>query len=223
MRQRCLIHRAGLVDYEAAWRQQHELLAAVQAGGQHQLLLLQHPPTFTLGRNGHDAHVLASEEMLLARGARLFRVDRGGDVTFHGPGQIVGYPILDLRRLWGTADIPQYVRLLERVISGTLEEYGIAAGCVPGRAGVWVGDEKIAAIGVRVSRGVTMHGFALNVDPDLSFFELIVPCGIADAGVTSMARLLGAPPPLDEVADRLARRFSDVFEVDLLAPAEAVL
>jgi len=216
MRQRCEVHRPGLIDYEAAWAWQRDLLTDVQSGAPHQIVLLQHPPTFTLGRGGRDEHLLANDAVLTARGARVLRVDRGGDVTFHGPGQIVAYPILDLRRLWGSADVPRYVRTLERAISGALATYDIEAGCREGLPGVWVGNDKIAAIGVRVSRGATMHGFALNVTTDLTYFDLIVPCGIREGGVTSMERLLGAAPDIDAVTDRLAAAFAEAFDLDLV-------
>lgn len=220
MRQRCEARRPGLMDYRAAWSWQRELLSAVQRGDAlHQLLLLEHPPTFTFGRAGRAEHLLASAPMLAARGAEAIRVDRGGDVTFHGPGQLVGYPILDLRALWGAADVPRYVSSLERVISGALATYGIEAGCRDGRPGVWVGNDKIAAIGVRVSRGVTMHGFALNIATDLSYFDLIVPCGIRDGGVTSMERILGSAPSSVAVATRVEEAFADVFGLEIVEAA----
>ncbi len=222
MRQHCEVHRPGLIDYETAWSWQRRLLDLVRAGGApHQIIVLQHPPVFTLGRGGRDEHLLVGEPLLAARGARALRVDRGGDVTFHGPGQIVVYPVVDLRRLWGDADVPRYVRTLEAVIGEALAHYGIDAARREGKPGVWVGDDKIAAIGVRVSRGVTMHGFALNVTTDLAYFDLIVPCGIRDGGVTSMERLLGRPVELDPVADRLVGGLSRAFGLDPVVAQEA--
>ena len=154
------------------------------------LLLQEHPHVYTLGSSADPAHVLVDPGSV---GAELITADRGGDVTYHGPGQLVGYPIISLAE-WraGQRDVVAYVRRLEAVLIAVLADFGIEAACVPKYTGVWVGDEKIAAIGVRVARGRTRHGFALNVDPDLSMFEHIVPCGIRDRGVTSMARVLAA-------------------------------
>ncbi len=184
----CTVHRLGLVEYQEAWEEQRRLVEACREDGCGRLLLLEHPPTYTFGVRGRQEHLLLAEDALAELGAAVHRVDRGGDVTFHGPGQLVGYPILDLRRrsqgpLW-------YVRSLESMLIEALSRFGIAARRTPGRPGVWVGEAKIAAIGVRVSRDVTSHGFALNVDPDLSYFSHIVPCGLSDASVTSMAEVL---------------------------------
>lgn len=222
MAQRCEIERPGLVAYPVAWARQRQLLMAVQEGASsHQFILLEHPPTFTLGRGGHNEFLLASDEMLAERGAQVFHVDRGGDITYHGPGQIVGYPILNLRALWGRADVLRYVCSLQEVLAAVLAEYGIVAGPREGSPGVWVGNDKIAAIGVRVSRGVTMHGFALNVATDMSYFDMIVPCGIRDGGVTSMERLLGTAPEIEEVTERIIAAFGRAFDLTL-AMAEAV-
>jgi lipoyl(octanoyl) transferase len=214
---------------------QRQAVAAVAEGRlPHVLILVQHPPTYTLGVRGKAEHLLASEEALARLGARLYRVDRGGDVTFHGPGQIVGYPIFRLDA-WGEGPL-WYVRGLERAIIDVLGALGIGAGRVEGRPGVWVGPEtdarggppcegtaKVAAIGVRVSRSVTSHGFALNVSPDLSYFAHIVPCGLADATVTSVERLLGRPVPLREVEDLLIDSLGRVFGLEMVeATAEAV-
>ena len=166
------------------------------------LLLVEHPPTFTIGRGGGAAHLLASPAELAALGARVHEVDRGGDITYHGPGQLVGYPILDL--LGRGRDVHRYLRLLEEALIRALADLGVAAGRLPPHTGVWVGDEKVAAIGVKISRGVTLHGFALNVAPDLRHFEAIVPCGIRDKGVTSLERLLGRAPDAALVAARVA-------------------
>jgi lipoyl(octanoyl) transferase len=174
------------------------------------LLLLEHDPVFTLGRIARAEHLLLARETLASQGYEVFETGRGGDVTYHGPGQIVGYPILDLgpdRR-----DVHRYVRDLEEVLIRTCGEYGVGASRVAGMTGCWVGEDKVAAIGVRISRWVTSHGFALNVGNDLSPFALIVPCGIRERGVTSLQRLLGTAPPLDEVGDALVRHLADMFE-----------
>jgi lipoic acid synthetase len=193
-----------------AYREAHGLQRALHARspGDH-LLLLEHPAVYTLGRRASPAHVLADPASV---GADLVEADRGGDVTYHGPGQLVGYPIVTLPR-WrgGLTDVVRYVRDLEAVLVAALDDLGLGAATVPGLTGVWVGDRKVAAIGVKVARGRTMHGFALNVDPDLAMFDHIVPCGIRDRGVTSLARELGAPPRLEVVADRVARRFAERF------------
>jgi lipoyl(octanoyl) transferase len=191
------------------------------AGGEH-LLLLEHPHVYTLGRNADAADVLADAGWLATRGIEVVESDRGGQVTYHGPGQLVGYPIVDLSP--DRRDVRRYVRDLEAVLIRTLADYGIGAGTREGGAvvGVWVGGEKIAAIGVHLSRWITTHGFALNVATDLSLYAGIVPCGLRAAGVTSMGKLLGTPPPLPEVAARLASHFAAVFGRRLVAaPAPA--
>ena len=217
----CTLLRPGVVPYDEAWRLQQRLAAGVRDGAAPVLVLLQHPPTYTLGVRGKTEHLLLSQEQYLARGASVQRTDRGGDVTFHGPGQIVGYPILDLRR-FGLGPVA-YVRGLEAMLADVLSRYGIVAARRDGQPGVWVGAEKIAAIGVRISRGVTTHGFALNVNTDLRYFRDIVPCGIADAGVTSMQRLAGEACDLDaveeDVVDAFARRFG-VDPIEQRATAE---
>lgn len=174
------------------------------------LLLQEHPHVYTLGSSAHPEHILRDPASV---GAELVDADRGGDVTYHGPGQLVGYPIVSLAE-WraGQRDVVAYVRRLEDVLIAVLADFGIAAERSEGYTGVWVGDEKIAAIGVRVARGRTRHGFALNVDPDLTMFEHIVPCGIRDRGVTSMTKLLGHPVAMREVVDRAVARFADAFE-----------
>ena len=221
MRQHCRVRLPGLVPYEAAWQWQRHLQEAVRDGDQpHQLVLLQHPPVYTLGRRGRDEHMLVSEAFLAEQGAHVLHVDRGGDITFHGPGQLVAYPIIDLKRLWGNVDVVRYVRSLERAVIEALRTYGIESGCLPGRPGVWVGTDKIAAIGVRVSRGVTMHGFALNVSTDLRYFDYIIPCGIPDGGVTSMERLLGTAPSFDEVTARVIESLASFFDLEM-APYRA--
>ena len=205
------VRRLGRVGYDAAWALQRELVAARQAGAAPDtLLLLEHPPVITLGRAGEAAHLLGSPADLARRGVAFVESDRGGDITFHGPGQIVGYAIVDLGSRG--RDLHRYLRDLEAVLIRALAEFGIRAARVDGLTGVWVGDAKVAAIGIRVSRWVTHHGFALNVDTDLSYFDLIVPCGIADKRVTSMEALLGRAVDRAEVEDALARAFEAVFE-----------
>jgi lipoyl(octanoyl) transferase len=175
------------------------------------LLLLEHPSVITLGaKTRHNrSNVLEMPDALAAKGVALFETGRGGDVTFHGPGQLVGYPILDLKP--DRCDVHRYVRDLEELLIRSVGEFGIDAARINGLTGIWVGDEKLAAIGVRISRWVTSHGFALNVSTDLSQFGLIIPCGIADKGVTSMERLLGRPVPMDEVVETVVRQFQRVF------------
>lgn len=209
--------RAGLVPYPEALRWQRQLAAARSAGAAPDtLLLLEHPPTITLGARANPAHVLVPADELARRGVALVASDRGGDVTYHAPGQLVGYPILKLSQ--HGADVGRYMRALEEVIIRTLASYGITGERVPGLTGVWVegGRAKVCAIGVRLSAaGVTSHGFALNVHPDLAGFDQIVPCGISDRAVTSLERLLGAAPPDDEVATTLLGHFAELFEVEL--------
>ena len=174
------------------------------------LLLLEHEPVFTLGRNASAANVLFPAEQLRQRGFDVHDVGRGGDVTYHGPGQVVGYPILDLSP--DRRDVHRYVRDLEEVMIRACADYGVAAGRIAGLTGCWVGDEKIGAIGVRISRWVTSHGFAFNVTPEaLAPFRLIVPCGIRDKGVTALEKAAGRPVPLEEAMDRLAGHLASVF------------
>jgi len=180
-----------------------------------QLLLLEHDPVFTLGRNARRENVLLDDASLRSRGFEVHEIGRGGDVTYHGPGQVVGYPIIQLppeRR-----DVHRYVRDLEEVMIRTCADFGVEATRVPGLTGAWVGSEKIGAIGVRIARWVTSHGFALNVSSDLAAFDLIVPCGIRGRGVTSLRKVRGRDAPLEDVMDGLERHFAAVFE---LRPAE---
>ena len=210
------IRRLATISYADALDLQNGLVQDRKAGRiPDQLLLLQHPPVITLGvKTRQDrSHVLASEEHLTTRGVEVFESGRGGDVTFHGPGQLVGYPILDLRP--DRCDVHRYVRDLEEVLIRAAGVFGVDAGRVEGLTGVWVGTAKIAAIGVRISRWITSHGFALNVNTDLSHFDLIVPCGIPDRGVTSLHRLLGRTVELDSVEDRILTAFAEVFDVEL--------
>jgi lipoate-protein ligase B len=201
------LHRADDVDYRFALDWQIAASGAVRAargGGAspeapspEALALIQHRPVFTLGARADGSNVLATPAALAARGAEVIEVDRGGDVTFHGPGQLVAYPILDLHAR-GVGGV-EHVRMLEQTVIDTLSAFDLAAELVRGRPGVWVNGAKVAAVGVRVQRGVSRHGLALNVDPDLGWFDAIIPCGIADAEVTSMARLLGAAPAFEDV------------------------
>lgn len=210
---RITLLRPGLTRYQDAWRLQRRMADEVRAGASPALILLEHPPTYTLGARAETRHLLASPELLAQRGAEVIESDRGGDVTFHGPGQLVAYPILDLRAL--ALGPVAYVRALEATVIRALAAFGLDAGRIAGRPGAWVGNAKIAAIGVRISRGVTMHGFALNVTTDLSWFDAIVPCGIADAGVTSIQRLLGRAPSMREVEDAVGEAFGAEFGVYL--------
>jgi lipoyl(octanoyl) transferase len=187
----------GRVDYSAAFALQQELAARRAAGTiPDVVLLLEHEAVYTIGRRGSEAEILFDSAALSQRGIAVEHTDRGGRVTYHGPGQLVGYPIIDLKP---GNDLVGYVRALERAMIAAVAPYAVRAGTEAGFTGVWVGREKIAAIGVHVSRGVTTHGFALNVDPDLSAFNGIVPCGIVDRGVTSIAALVGKAPPIDRV------------------------
>ena len=205
------VRRLGRISYADGLELQANLVARRQAGEvPDTLLLLEHEPVFTLGRSARRENVLLSEEALRERGFALFDTGRGGDVTYHGPGQVVGYPILDLSP--DRRDVHRYVRDLEEVMIRTCADYAIPAGRVAGLTGTWVGQEKIGAIGVRIARWVTSHGFAFNVSTDLAPFGLIVPCGIQNRGVTSLERLRGRPVPLDEVMDRLTGHLAAVFQ-----------
>jgi lipoyl(octanoyl) transferase len=208
----CCLRQLGRVDYASALQLQQQLAADRKQGLiPDQLLLLEHPHVITLGRNGHLENLLADDDTMARAGIAFYPTDRGGDVTYHGPGQLVGYPILDLRD-W-QRDVGAYVRAVEETIIATLAEYGIAAGRIPKLTGVWVGERKIAAIGVHLSRWVTSHGFALNVSTDLSYFQYIVPCGLTKP-VTSMAAL-GVRASLDEVGAKLAVHFARIFDCEM--------
>ena len=200
----------GEVEYGEAWDLQQRLVAARQQeliGDV--LVLLQHPPTYTMGRRATPDHVLLNEVELAQRGVAVHYVDRGGDVTYHGPGQLVGYPIIDLRKRG--LDVHEYLRSLEEVLIRALRSFGVIGERDPQYTGVWVGGEKMAAIGVKVSRGVTSHGFALNVSTDLSYFDGIVPCGITDRSVTSLAQFTYGPPIDREVREAVVKGFMAVF------------
>lgn len=224
----------GEIDFKQAWDLQESLLAetvrqklenrtlesAQHFPPRHYLLFCEHPHVFTLGKSGAEAHLLADEQKLEEIGATYYKINRGGDITYHGPGQLVGYPIFDLDHFFN--DIHKYLRLLEESIILTLAEYGIEAGRVPGLTGVWLdGDDpikarKICAFGVRCSRWVTMHGFAFNINNDLSYFNKIVPCGITDKGVTSLSKELGREVDINEVKSKVLFHMQILFEFEVV-------
>ncbi|HXH19897.1 MAG TPA: lipoyl(octanoyl) transferase LipB [Chitinophagales bacterium] len=224
----------GLIDYKTAWDYQENLSqqiisqklearssnSNVKSPTSNYLIICEHPPVITLGKSGSKQHLLMSESWLRQRGIDFFHVNRGGDITFHGPHQIVGYPILNLDMFF--TDIHKYLRTLEEIIIGTLDEYGIKGGRIPGATGVWIdagnpsGARKICAMGIRCSHWVTMHGFALNVNTDLSYFDYIVPCGFNDKKVTSMEKELGTKVALNDVKKGLKKHFEQLFGVQLV-------
>jgi lipoate-protein ligase B len=207
----------GIMPYAEALELQRSVAAKRISGEipEDVMLLVEHPPVVTLGRSSKDAHLTASPELLRARGVELFEVERGGDVTFHGPGQLVGYPIIDLKR--HKQDLHWYLRTVEQALIDTLEMLGIAAGRNTGYTGVWTGGKKIASIGVHARDWVTWHGFALNVSTDLSYFDLIVPCGIPDVTMTSIAREVKAPVPAARVAGTVSNAFARLFTLEPVA------
>jgi lipoyl(octanoyl) transferase len=207
------VRRLGIVPYAEALAMQRALVEERKAGRVPDLLLLlQHPPVITLGVRGDGgrSNIVAWPEQLAELGIGVFETGRGGDVTYHGPGQIVGYPIIDLKP--DRCDVHVYVRDVEEVMIRVCAEYGLAAGRAKGLTGAWIGSDKIGAIGVRISRWITSHGFAFNVSTDLDHFKLIVPCGISDRGVTSLERTTKRRIDLSEVEDALIRRFCEVFD-----------
>lgn len=211
---RCAVFELGLVDYVAACDVQAGL--ARRRAGQEiddAILLLEHPPTITIGKSGSVENVLASREALSDKGVQLFFTDRGGDVTYHGPGQLVGYPIIDLRNR--DRDLHRYVRDLEETLIRTVGDFGIEAHRDSGHRGVWVGNDELAAVGLRVKEWVTLHGFGLNVNTDLRPFSLINPCGFPDRSATSMSALLGREVAMSAVTERLLACFSEVFDAEL--------
>jgi lipoyl(octanoyl) transferase len=221
----------GLIGYGEACALQKRVVAARKAGLIGDVLLLcEHPHVITQGHNGKREHLLVGEHLLRAKGVEFFETSRGGDITYHGPGQLVGYPILQLNEI--RRDVVWYVRMLEEAMIRATAEFGIAAAREAGKTGVWVQaphgpgekDEKLAAIGVHLSRWVTSHGFAYNVSTDLRYFDLIVPCGIADRKPTSLEKILGRPVALAEVSPRIARHLGDLFGLEMReAPREALL
>ncbi|CDS92543.1 MULTISPECIES: lipoyl(octanoyl) transferase LipB [Sphingobacterium] len=221
----------GLVDYQEAWDRQEEIFKKTLAikhdnrvnntelSTENFLIFNEHPHVYTLGKSGKPEHLLLDQKALEEKEARYYKINRGGDITYHGPGQIVGYPILDLDNFF--TDIHLYLRTLEEAIILTLQDYGIQAGRYPSFTGVWIDADnekarKICAMGVRASRWVTMHGFAFNVNADLSYFGNIVPCGIDDKDVTSMERELGYKPNINEVKDKLKRHIANLFAMELV-------
>jgi lipoyl(octanoyl) transferase len=222
-----LVRWLGRVPYRAACDEQARLVARRRSGAiPDTLLLLEHPPVITLGRSGDARNVLADRDELARRGIEFHEAGRGGDVTYHGPGQLVGYPIVNLAP--DRKDLWKYVRNLEEAIIGTLAAYGIEGRRFQKLTGVWIGEEKVAAIGVRVSRWVTSHGFALNVSSNLDHFRTIVPCGIRNYGVTSLERIMSDPPGLEAIGRDFAYHFAEIFERELVwispasTPSEAV-
>jgi lipoyl(octanoyl) transferase len=208
----CELRDLGRRGYAEAFALQQQCVEQRKRGEiPDQLLIVEHPHVVTMGRNGHDENLLAPPELLARAGIGFYRTDRGGDVTYHGPGQIVGYPIVDLKE-W-KRDVTAYVRALEQILIDVLDEFGIAAGREPGATGVWTSRGKIAAIGVHISRWVTSHGFALNLDTDLSYFQYIVPCGLTRP-VTSM-RALGCQASRGQVVAVIGRRFAQAFELQM--------
>lgn len=238
--QEVILEELELVDYRSAWDYQEALLqknvaakaaarAVEHAGSANEkgiaprtvnhLLLLEHPPVYTLGKSGHEENILISQERMEQEGIQYFKTNRGGDITFHGPGQLVGYPILDLEKFY--TDIGRYLRNLEEVIIRTLAVWGLRGERSPGETGVWIEpqvkgrERKICAMGVRCSRWITMHGFAFNVNTDLSYFDNIIPCGIRNKQVTSLQKELGKPVFLNEVKEEVKKAFKEVFDVGL--------
>ena len=242
-KQKVLFRDLGSMEYKEAWDYQEALLqenvkvkavfssksevqnqnvsdGVSELPTKNHLLFVEHPPVYTLGKSGKMENVLISEEGREEKGIAFFQTNRGGDITFHGPGQVVGYPILDLEKFY--TDIGRYLRALEEVIILTLAEYGIVAGRSSGETGVWLDaqekgkERKICAMGVRCSRWVTMHGFALNVNTDLAYFNHIIPCGIQNKSVTSIEAELGHPVAMDEVKEKVKRNCASVFDVAIL-------
>jgi len=231
---RIQFHDLGTIAYADAWALQKRLFQATidrkianrslppeaQVPTEDHLIFCEHYHVYTLGKSGRQSHLLLNEEGLRARGVQFFPIDRGGDITYHGPGQIVGYPIFDLDHHF--TDIHRFLRTLEEAVIGTLEAYHIKAGRIEGLTGVWLDPEdpikarKICAFGIRASRWVTMHGFAFNVNTDLSYFDHIVPCGIRDKGVTCMAREQGGLLDMEEVKARLKLELADLFDVEMV-------
>lgn len=224
----------GLIDYQNAWDYQESLFAdtvalkirnrnlpaSEQSATPNFLLFLEHPHVYTLGKSGKQENLLLNESGLEEKNAAFYKINRGGDITYHGPGQLVGYPILDLDNFF--TDIHKYLRLLEEAVILTLGEYGIEAGRIAGLTGVWLdaitqeNPRKICALGVKSSRWVTMHGFAFNINPDLNYFGNIIPCGIDDKAVTSMQKELGREIPMEEVKEKMKKYLSALFEMELI-------
>lgn len=240
-KERIIFRDLGSMEYQAAWDYQEQLLRENlqrksegvpspvvtdrSTATQHYLLFVEHPPVYTLGKSGNKDHVLLGEEELRQKNIQFFHTNRGGDITFHGAGQIVGYPILDLEKF--TTDIGKYLRNIEEVVILTLAEYGITGERSSGETGVWIDasrpgrERKICAIGVRCSRWITMHGFAFNINTDLSYFDHIIPCGISDKQVTSLGKELGSNINVEEVKEKLKKNFEKVFDAELVSELPA--
>ena len=237
MKSTVYLQNLGLIDYKECWDYQEQLFneivaikrknqnAAVPEPAPNYFLFVEHPHVYTLGKSGHLENLLISEEKLKSIGATFYKINRGGDITYHGPGQVVGYPILDLENFF--TDIHKYLRLLEEMVILTLQEYGLKPERSKGETGVWldVGTpfaRKICAMGVRASRWVTMHGFALNVNTDLGYFDNMIPCGIKDKAVTSLRVELGVSHiPMEEVQAKLLKHFVNLFEAEIMHKTEA--
>lgn len=205
----------GNMKYKKAYELQLELIKKRAAGEiPDTLILVEHPPVFTIGSSGTDEHISVSRDFLESSGIEVFETNRGGDITYHGPGQIVAYPILNLKE--HKQDLHWLLRQYEEVTIRLLEKYGITARRIDGLTGVWVGDEKITAIGVGVRRWVSYHGFAFNVNPNLEHFSYIIPCGIRDKGVTSLSKLQGEEMDMDEMRKKVIKYFAEVFEMEVL-------
>ncbi len=234
MNKKVRFEHLGLIDYQKAWDYQEARLAEIvdlkvnnrvlatdqQIATSNYLLFCQHPHVYTLGKSGHKENLLIGEAQLAEKQAKFYKINRGGDITYHGPGQLVGYPILDLENFF--TDIHRYMRLLEEAIIQTCADFGIDAGRIEGLTGVWIDHEakirprKICALGVKTSRWVTMHGFALNVNTDLSYFDNIIPCGIQDKAVSSLQLELGREIDMNEVTEKLKKHLADLFEMEWL-------
>ncbi|MEX0944610.1 MAG: lipoyl(octanoyl) transferase LipB, partial [Balneolaceae bacterium] len=225
------VYDLGLMPYHKAWelqkRAQKRLVSQKKERGKGEfekrgfndmLFFTEHPHVYTLGKSGRSSNLLKTISELAEIDAEYVEIDRGGDITYHGPGQIVGYPILDLDNYF--TDIHKYLRYLEEVIIRTCADYGVKAGRIEGLTGVWVGNEKICAMGIRCSRWVTMHGFALNIHTDLNYFNHIIPCGITDKKVTSLSKILNREIEMDEVKNRLSKHFAEIFNVKLIKQTE---
>jgi lipoyl(octanoyl) transferase len=235
--QSVLFHDLGLTDYKKAWDYQEGLFSQIVAQKianrsagpentiptQSQLIFCEHPHVYTLGKSGEEHNLLLNEHGLKEKEAVFYKINRGGDITYHGPGQLVGYPILDLENFF--TDIHKYLRFLEEAVIAVMADYGLAGRRYPGFTGVWLDPEdplrarKICAIGVRTSRWVTMHGFAFNVSTELNYFENIIPCGITDKAVTSLEKELGLKPDMEEVKEKLKTQFSRLFDCKLISTA----
>jgi len=216
MKKTCILHSAGRIDYETALSWQKNLVQRLKESDSepNHLILLEHPPVVTIGRRGTGRNIIADEKRLKQEGVKIFHTNRGGDVTYHGPGQIVGYPIIRLSDF--ARDIGKYLRAIEEVVIRTLKRFDIEGERKPKYTGVWVGEEKICAIGVAISRWITSHGWALNVNSNLSHFDLIIPCGISGKRVTSIRKILGGEMEADEVREALVESFAGVFRFEIL-------